>query len=183
MPASRRSQASRRYNDGCQLRFNGSGLSLTLKSGRALLLTRIVEPSSSNQNWIPICTFFLSASECMATSIAAACFKPSYPACKSWAPISPTNQKKRADFFRGPPVPATLEGGKNQSGNPAVLAGTDALRVPGRWPAPPGQPHVVTDRDGVPPRGPVRQDPKHSSLRLIPDDEMAANEGGLRCGQ
>ena len=90
------------------------------------------------------------------------------------------NRKKAGQLFRGPPVPATLEGGKNQSGDPAGLARIDA-RVRGNGSATGAR--VIADRDGVPPRVPVRQHPKRSSLRLSPNDEMVANEEGLRCGQ
>jgi len=133
----------------------------------------LVQP---NQNRIPIWTFFLSASERMATSIALPVFK----AMTTWAPLSPINRKRAGRLFQRPASSAALEGGKNQSGDPAGLARIDA-RVRGNGSATGAR--VIADRDGVPPRVPVRQHPKRSSLRLSPNDEMVANEEGLRCGQ
>ena len=103
-----------------------------------------------------------------------------FKAMTTCAPLSPINRKRAGRLFQRPASSAALEGGKNQSGDPAGLARIDA-RVRGNGSATGAR--VIADRDGVPPRVPVRQHPKRSSLRLSPNDEMVANEEGLRCGQ
>ena len=49
-----------------------------------------------------------------------------FKAMTTWAPLSPINRKRAGRLFQRPASSAALEGGKNQSGDPAGLARIDA---------------------------------------------------------